>query len=96
MVPPSEQSSTTRADPRKVAQTIKAIHAFYSAGLQSLDDYPGRLAYGQMEDEARRYRIKDEMLRKARVFADPKAGGYTERQMDRLCERIEKAGLPRR
>ena len=76
-----------------VGKAIKAIRAFYATGLKSLDTHPVRMAYGKMEIQAAKTRLNQEMLRKARVFAAPKAGGYTERQLDQLCEQCEKHGF---
>jgi hypothetical protein len=74
---------------RRVEASLKGIYKFYDQGTESLQDGPGRMTYGGMNAVKKRGE-SPELLRKARVFADPEVG-YTRRELDRLIRDARQA-----
>jgi len=89
---PAGQRGPRPATAHEVEQAIRTLQAFYEAGRQSLEEYPGRMPYGKMKEQARKYRLHAEMLGKARVLAHPPAG-YTPAQMAALYGLIRNHGF---
>ncbi|MFO0804151.1 MAG: hypothetical protein U0791_13640 [Gemmataceae bacterium] len=59
----------------------------HGIGRRSLKAHPGRHAGADAANEARDFRITPYLLRKARVFADPKRG-CTAKELNNLCKSI--------
>ncbi len=75
---------------RRVEQSLRDIEKFYDQGKGSLEQYRERMAYGGMLEVQKRG-TSTEMLRKARVCADPKVG-YTRRELDQLIKDARESG----
>lgn len=71
---------------------VQAVHHFYDTGVQSLASI-GQSRYGKVATEAAELGLSAEMLRKARKFANSKDGGYTRKELDRLCRLCEENGF---
>lgn len=80
------------ASPDEVYRAIAEIERFYMIGHKSLAKYKRGDVYGRMTQEAAKVSLHPEMLRKARVLADPEAG-YTRSELSDLCRLIQKHGF---
>lgn len=85
----NRQAGTKRRD------AIRRIRSFHAIGFKSLARKPGRMEYGAMREEAARFQVSEEMLRKARQFADPDHG-YSKEEVTAIIHSWKGAAAPRR
>lgn len=69
--------------PLEVRTALRRVRSFYELGCKSLKSKPGRMEYGSMKEEASRFGLSEELLRKARQFADPDHG-YTLQELNAI------------
>lgn len=79
--------------PSEVQAALRRVRKFYDLGCKSLERSPGRMQYGMMRDEASHFGLSEELLRKARQFADPEQG-YTKDELRVIFAKCSKAGFP--
>jgi hypothetical protein len=74
---------------QSIEEAVRGVRDLHQIGRQSLVARPdqGRSSEGVAEDDARRFSLKANTLRKLRVFADPKRG-YSQAELDDLCNSI--------
>jgi hypothetical protein len=77
--------------PSEVQAALRRVRKFYDLGCKSLGRVPGRMEYGRMRDEASHFGLSEELLRKARQFADPQ--GYTPKELNAVLSQCRKAGF---
>ena len=78
--------------PQDVRTALRRVRSFYDLGCKSLKSNSGRMQYGMMKDEASRFGVSEELLRKARQFADPEQG-YALQELRVILSQCRKAGF---
>lgn len=79
--------------PSEVQAALRRVRKFYDLGCKSLERSPGRMMYGMMRDEASHFGLSEELLRKARQFAEP-VEGYTRDELNAILAQCRKEGFP--
>jgi hypothetical protein len=74
---------------QSIEEAVRGVRDLHQIGRQSLVARPdqGRSSNGVAEEDAQRFSLKANTLRKLRVFADPKRG-YSQAELDDLCNSI--------
>lgn len=74
-----------------VTAVLTKLRRFYDIGRASLKKYSRHFPPGAATKEGQEYGLNPELLRKARVFADPERG-YTPGELNELCRQCERGG----
>lgn len=82
-----DQSAATTAE---VDHAVAAVTRFYRVGRASIENDGERLSYSKALSLAARVHLSPDMLRKARVFADAKHGGYSVADLKELTALMRK------
>ena len=84
---PSEATS------QEIRMALRRVRRFYDLGVKSLEGTPGRMRFDRLRQKPPRFGLSEELLRKARQFADPEQG-YTREELTAILSRCEKQGFP--